>query len=245
MKLKWTHEKCREEALKYNTKIDFKNNCKSAYRSALKNKWKDEICSHMINVGHKYKRCIYAFEFSNNYVYVGLTYNANKRKNEHLIDKNSQVYKYITLTKIEPIFYKLTDYIDVEEAKIKEEEFIKRYKKENWNILNKAKSGGLGTGSIFYSREKCLELALKYTKASEFAKNNSSAYSSAQKHKWLDEIYSHMENINHSPGYWTKENCQIEALKYKTRTEYAKNNMSAYNKSIKEKWIDDICKHMN
>jgi hypothetical protein len=47
---KWSKEKCQEEALKYNHKIDFKKNSKGAYPSALKNGWLNEICSHMIEI---------------------------------------------------------------------------------------------------------------------------------------------------------------------------------------------------
>ncbi len=39
-------------------------------------------------IGNKFKRCIYAYEFSDNYVYVGLTLNLDKRNNRHL-KKNS------------------------------------------------------------------------------------------------------------------------------------------------------------
>lgn len=44
----WTIEKCHEEALKYTTKIDFRNNNLPAYNAAYKHKWFDKICSHMI-----------------------------------------------------------------------------------------------------------------------------------------------------------------------------------------------------
>lgn len=244
MKLKWTYDKCKEEALKYSTKIEFKSNCSSAYQVARINNWLNDICSHMILIGHKYKRCIYSFEFSNNYVYVGLTYNINKRKNEHFTDKNSQVYKYFQKIKIIPKFNQLTDYLDLEIARQEEDNFIQKYLKDGWNILNKNKAGVIGSSKIFYTKEKCQEIALNYSKSSDFAKNHPSAYSAAKKHNWLNDIYSHMKKINHSPGYWTKENCHIEALKYKTRTEYAKNNMTSYNKARKEKWLNDICDHM-
>jgi hypothetical protein len=45
----WTFEKCQEEALKYENKQEFKNNCVSAYNSCLRNSWMEEMCSHMIS----------------------------------------------------------------------------------------------------------------------------------------------------------------------------------------------------
>lgn len=44
----WTFERCREEALKYNRRVDFNNGSKGAYQKACKEGWIDEICSHMI-----------------------------------------------------------------------------------------------------------------------------------------------------------------------------------------------------
>jgi hypothetical protein len=44
---KWTKEKVAEEALKYDTKIDFKNKSAGAYHVALQKKWIKEICGHM------------------------------------------------------------------------------------------------------------------------------------------------------------------------------------------------------
>lgn len=43
----WTKEKCKEDALKYNIRENFKKGYVSAYNAALRNKWLDEICLHM------------------------------------------------------------------------------------------------------------------------------------------------------------------------------------------------------
>lgn len=46
--VKWTFDKCKEEAAKYDTRIGFKSVCSgSAYHAARKNGWLEEICSHM------------------------------------------------------------------------------------------------------------------------------------------------------------------------------------------------------
>ena len=41
-------EKCQEKSLTCKTRTEFQNDCGGAYMSALKNKWLDDICSHMI-----------------------------------------------------------------------------------------------------------------------------------------------------------------------------------------------------
>ena len=45
---KWSKEKCREEALKYNTRSECSVGSNGSYDSARKHNWLDEICSHMI-----------------------------------------------------------------------------------------------------------------------------------------------------------------------------------------------------
>lgn len=44
--------------------------------------------------------------------------------------------------------------------------------------------------------------------------------------------------------YWNKERCYKEALKYKYRWEFGKNSRSAYDSSLRNGWMDDICSHM-
>lgn len=43
---------------------------------------------------------------------------------------------------------------------------------------------------------------------------------------------------------WTKEECQKEALKYKTRNSFIKGNRKAYRSATNNGWLDDICSHM-
>ena len=45
-------------------------------------------------------------------------------------------------------------------------------------------------------------------------------------------------------GYWTKERCDEDALKYNSRSEWNKNNSSAYSAAHKNGWLDECCKHM-
>ena len=42
----------------------------------------------------------------------------------------------------------------------------------------------------------------------------------------------------------TKEDCHLEALKYKTRNEFKKNSYGVYQTSNRKGWMDEICSHM-
>lgn len=45
-------------------------------------------------------------------------------------------------------------------------------------------------------------------------------------------------------GYWTKERCQEEALKYNRRVKFKTKSSSAYNTARKMGLLDEMCKHM-
>lgn len=40
--------------------------------------------------------------------------------------------------------------------------------------------------------------------------------------------------------YWTKDLCKLEANKYMTRNEFAKNSSGAYAVSLKNNWINSF-----
>ncbi len=141
-------ENCRIRALKYQTKKEFVKNSPHVYNIALKNGWLDDICKHMILIGNKYERCIYAYEFSDNYVYVGLTYNLDKRES----DRNQDIYDAVTIhknkTNLIPIRKQLTNYLPVKEASILEGKYLEKYVSNGWISLNRRKTGGIGGKSL-------------------------------------------------------------------------------------------------
>jgi predicted GIY-YIG superfamily endonuclease len=185
----YTKEYCKEESEKYKTLKELINNNSYLYNKILKNDWSNEMFSHMIQTGNLYKRCIYAYEFSDNYVYVGLTFNLNERNNNHM--KRGPVKKHINETQNIPKLIKLTDYINIENAKNKEKEYLDKYINNGWIILNKSKTGGLGSYFRKWTKEKCVIEALKCKTRYEYFQNSAS-YHFARKNGWIDEICSHM-----------------------------------------------------
>lgn len=249
----WSKEKCKYEALKYNNYLDFLNNCPGACHKTYKNKWDLELCSHFIRMGNKYLRCIYAYVFTDNSVYIGLTYNLKNRNISHKSDNKSQVYKHIQITNEIPKLIQISDYINKDDAALLEISTIDEYKISNWKILNKCKGGGLGGTDIKWSKEKCQKEALKYETKKDFKLNCNGAYIKSLKNKWLDEICTHMlkpikkiKKIStiKPKGYWTKAKCQEEALKYIDKKSYSKYSNSSYLIASRNNWIDEICTHM-
>ena len=97
IKIYWNEKSCSKEAKKYNTKIEFLRGSSGAYMYASKNNILDKICRHMQVLGNEYKRMIYAYEFSDGYAYIGLTYNEKKRHYEHFYEKRGPVAKHICI----------------------------------------------------------------------------------------------------------------------------------------------------
>ena len=240
---KWeTKERCAKEAKKYTSRTDFQRCSPGAWNAANKHDWLDEICSHMETYGNLFKRCIYAFEFSDMSVYIGLTDNMQRRKRQHLKSSNSAVYKHIQKTSLKPILQILHEYTDKEVAKNLEKFYIEDYRSNGWNILNRAKAGSLGGKYMFWTYEECKSHALQCKTRSEFLSKYPGGYASAAKNNWLDEICQHMElkfEIKNNP-----ETVRLEAQKYKTRQEFRKGSNSAYEYARKHNLLDFICAHM-
>lgn len=239
----WGKDNCMEAALKYNTRSEFKFDEPSAYISARKNGFLDEICSHMIKLGNKNRRCIYSHEFSDNCVYIGLTGNPQKRIIWRKNNKKDSVTKHILKTGLTPKYKQLTDFLDINEASILEGTFLQKYLKDGWNILNIVKTGGIGGDNLFWSKKKCVAEALKYSTKKEFQLNAGGAYNSSLKNRWHDDVCKHMIRPKRKI-IWTFDNCKKEALKHPTKKEFSRKSSVAYSTSVKNKWIDEICKHM-
>jgi len=184
----WTYDKCKKEAMKYNTKSELVKNNSSVYNTINLNKWL-ELLEHMKIIGNRYNKCIYALEFSNNHTYVGLTYNIKKRYNEHISDKKSSVYKYIKQTNLTPKLIKLTEYLPVDDAIKKEEYWVNFYRNKNWIILNKIKTGAVGSKIDILTKEYCKNLSKLCKSRTQYSIEYNSAYRKSLKNNWIDEFF--------------------------------------------------------
>lgn len=243
-----TKEKCRELALQCNSATEFKEKFPSAQGKIYSMGWNKELCSHFIKRGNKFNKCVYVYEFPNNYAYIGITFNLERRNNSHFnITKNkldSSVAKHIVKTNLKPILKQLTGYIPINDAVLLEEKYLLKYKNDGWNILNVAKTGAIGGSEILWNKKTLKTEALKYNSRNLFKHKSSGAYSAALDLKCIDEICQHMLVFKKNRKYWTKDRCLLEAKIYKSRMDFKNNSYSAYDAAVKHKWLDEICEHM-
>jgi len=245
--MKWTKEKCRETALLCNKKSEFRQKYSRAYQLSVKMGWINEFFYPIIWTKDKCQEvallCNTRTEFRQKYT-----------KACELAFKNNWIDEFCShmIIKHKPNGYWTKEKCQEVALKCKTKtEFNKKYStaselsfKKGWlnefclHMKIKYKPYG------YWTKEKCQEEALKYKTKSEFVKNSGSAYNVVYKNNWMRELCSHIKSNKKSSGYWTKERCQEESLKCKTKTEFNKKYQGAYNSARKNCWFDEMCSHM-
>jgi len=79
----WTKKRVLEEAKRFSSRSEFQEKLAGACSAARREGYFEEACAHMAVKGSRYERAIYAFEFEDHSVYVGLTYDYDIRYREH------------------------------------------------------------------------------------------------------------------------------------------------------------------
>ena len=245
LNIHWTDKMIIEEAQKYKTRSEFRLKSPSACAIARTRKLMSIACAHMERVGSYTKRLVYAYEFPDNTVYVGLTYNKRARHNDHTTKPKSPVFKKIVELDIKPKMKIISDsYIDSEAARILEDETISSYKSKGWVVLNSVKAGGLGgtktkKEQLYKDKNDCQKEALKYSTKKDFRESNPYAFRRAYDLQCLDEVCKHMKSRTIS----FKE-CELEASKYKRVSDFLAKSKKYYDRAYRMGWLDNICLHM-
>lgn len=87
----------------------------------------------------------------------------------------------------------------------------------------------------------CKVEALKYKTKTEWRYGHGLSYGKAYRKGWLEECCKHMMVIRTSPTFNSIEYCQKDALKYKTRSDWAKAKGSLYQFANKQGWLEECC----
>ena len=259
MNFKQSYKKCRDAAEKCVTKYEFREKYKNEYQASWRNNWLKDFTwlKHKTYEENKNDKIyvVYSYEILEiKSVYVGLSCNIKRRDRQHRFGiKSSKGMRYSKLHKVisesgftlpKPnIIYSDLSAI---EAQDKENLCILSYKENGWNIINIAKTGknigSLGNSWIKWNEEMCFKEALKYERKCDFKKNASGAYAASVKNDWYKNYTWFGKNKNnntHKRNYWNYENCFNEALKYKSKKEFEKNNETAAKKAYRNKWMKD------
>lgn len=242
------YENNREEASKYETKIDFRRKSESAYDAACKNGWLETYDWLKASV----KPSGYWDNYDNNRreALDCKTRQEFKRKNSRgyqIASKNGwlDTYDWFESPCVKNGYW--TVYENNRKAALEcktRGEFMKKYSGGYQVAL---KNGWLETYDWFeqktkpagyWTKERVREEALKYTVKREFRFKGKGAYNVAERNGWLNE-FDWLTSPQKPNGYWNNyDNNRNEALKYKTKYEFQDKCNSAYSAALKNGWLD-------
>jgi superfamily II DNA or RNA helicase len=241
----WSLEKCKESALKYNTKNEWRLNDNKALNAALINGWYDECVKHMSEVHTSWtkEKCIESAQ----------KYNSKIEWLKNDANAYSAACRNNWLDECTSHMKKLTGFWTLETCKESALKYntIKDWSKNESGAYNKATKNGwideccghmTRLNRKPYTKEECIENAKNYTKLFDWRKENGNLYAAVLTNGWLEECTSHMTRL--VKKRWTFETCKLSAQKYNTRREWFDGETSAYNAARINKWLDECCIHM-
>jgi hypothetical protein len=237
---KYTKDMVMADVAKSHNKVEFREKFPISYKAAREYGWYEEVTKPLEKVEDDRKRLIYAYEFPDKSVYVGLTVNEKRRKFDHLniLDVESPVAQYILDTGLQPIYKVIAKDLTPKEAQESEGCTEEKYKSEGWKVLNRYKTGSLGACRKFWDEQSIYDAAKPFKTSSEFKKGNYPAYQAAQKYGYLKDITSKMVPVNRT--LWTYETIKNLAQGLKTRSELKSANHTAYITALKNGWLDEF-----
>jgi len=229
----WTLELCKEEAIKYKTKVEWRLSNRASFSKANKEGWLAVCCEHM-EKGTKWFGPSSIMEFL-------VSYDINFIE-EHRFKGSPEVER-------RPFDFYLADFNLViefhgeqhltgwgrraEDAQgIQKRDLIKK----NWAITNgleylEIKQWEVNSKEDIHEQllDKLISIAKNTNKQISFVKSDLTDIE-------LQKVTSKLK--------WTLEACMEEAKKYNTRKEWQTLGASSYNAAHKKKWLDKCCTHM-
>ncbi len=237
----WSPEQIAQEAKKFTSRSEFERRSLGAYKAAHRRKLLDEVCAHMHPKGHRYKRALYIYEFGDKSVYVGLTYDYERRHRQHMSGSKR------IIEKARQFGYRLireNEWLLPEKAAREEAKQLRSYSSRGWEVINFSKAGSLG-GSLhkWTPATLCVEVR-KYRTLAEFKQHSRGAYHAAWKTGILDSLCAGLKRTKQPNGKWTRAAVLREAKKYRTRNEFLANAGGAYHAARRFELMKQACAHM-
>jgi hypothetical protein len=247
------------EAIKYETRGEWKINSSGSYNSAWDNKWIDECSAHMIEL----KKPSGHWDIKENVLAEAIKYETRNEWNKNSSASYQYAWKNGWIDECSGHMVEIkkpSGHWNIKENVMAD---AKKYKtKKGWQINSSGsyksacKNGwidecsahmiGLNKPKGYWNiKENVMAEAKKYNTKKEWKKNSRGSYNSSKKNGWIDECSAHMIEARKPRGYWNiKENVMADAKKYNTKKEWDKNSSASYRNASKNGWIDEFSAHM-
>lgn len=188
-----TREQAEEAARKCKLRQEFRMRFPREYRFTVNHHLLDDICKDMLVMHDLSKRCVYAFEFPDKHVYVGLTCDTERRKHEHLSEIKSAVYLYMQESGLNPKFVVKKDFTDFFIAKELEGIILRSYTDKGWIALNRTGTGGIGCKGTIYSQLRACTERIKFCEDfKQFEERFPNAYKICLDRDWFDILEEYL-----------------------------------------------------
>lgn len=243
----WTKERCFEIAMKYETKKDFRDAFPSAYYAAHRNGWLVEYTWFVrpdMTQKWTYEAC---YEEAKKYKTAGDYQKYNECAYQSAW-KKGWLKDYIWFVKQQHDTWTKEEVFD----EARKYEIFDDFHKNSVGAYTAAWRNGwlseltwLKKQSEEHTFEEFSEVVSKYSSIKEFRENEKKLYAYAKSHKWLEtDEFNSLTRLSKPNGYWNKERCLEEALKYDSITEFNRNEPSAYGSAWRNGWLKEITSHM-
>jgi hypothetical protein len=231
----------RKEAEGYPSRSQFALGSPTAYKRALSCGWLDEVCRHMRIEYNGYLHCTYSIVNERlKLAYIGVTSQKFQlRVLQHKALSNGTRSRDIsslgdTKFRQESNYVYTPDEVrDYAEARL-----IEEYEANGYGILNSDKAvGNVGASRRIWTKQLCKEVALKYASRYNFQKHDSAAHKAALRHGWLDEVCSHMPQIN---NVWNPGAAREAAAKFDTVAELRSAQSYLYKYLLQNNLMEEV-----
>ena len=186
---------------------------------------------------------LYVYEFKKtNAAYVGITVNKKARHNDHLQDGDSvaDYARSVSLKVPSPKYLK--NGMSRKDAQKAEKAMIAEYRKNGWNMINKATGGSVGSlGSDYWTKKRCIETARNYTLVVDLAADFRGCWQKIRDNGWEKDC-PWLKRLQVIQGTWknmSKEEASRIAKKCRNRTEFFRKYRILYPIAKEKGWVDE------
>ena len=240
----WTYEHCKEEAMKYETRSKFHKGCKSAYSVAWKKGWIDDWFNEVGRKPMGYWDCDHCKEEALKYD-TRYDFRYNNVVAYEVARDNGWLDGYFWLKKRG--YHKGDDYwiYAYEDVENKAVYVGLTWRKERHNEHKRDKKDRVN--KYFKSINKPVPEPM--IKIEGLSAEDAQYYEDWYKKKYAEAGWKVLNkgktgvgssSLGRSYVVWDYEHCKEEASKYRNRTEFQRNSVSAYSSSNKNGWLDDF-----
>ena len=244
------YENCKNECRKYRNLKELKANSSGCYYALIRNKWKDKFFPNRIKIISKWENkenCIAKAKRYNDYTtFVRFAYDCylSMKENGWLDEVFNHCPDYKALkywNNYEHCKDECKKYTTIKELRRNNAECYNSVIRNDWkNDFFIIKHKAVKDYGYWNNKLNCIEEAEKFSSMTELKDKSNGCYASILKHNWENDCFPEFKKKK-PKGFWDiKENCIVEAKKYRNISEFQRHSYGAYHSVKKNGWKDEI-----